>query len=191
MKLIYSIIFVSFTSLLFSQKFNSENYYENYGKKENLQGKRLATAWLNEIDAAQILSEEMKNAGFEWVREFRIIKLNENEHILAICYSEKSKVGFVYEPTHGAFPKKQNRELKSLLKRNSGNDYSEKIVDLNGNSQFILIKEMPDNIFIVKEDIYWFQFTDNKDDDKYLVTKNDMLEIFREDIRKVIAKFKK
>lgn len=191
MKLIYSIIFVSFTSLLFSQKFNSENYYENYGKKENLQGKRLATAWLNEIDAAQILSEEMKNAGFEWVREFRIIKVNENEHILAICYSEKSKVGFVYEPTHGAFPKKQNRELKSLLKRNSGNDYSEKIVDLNGNSQFIKIKDMPDNIFIIKEDIYWFQFTDNKDDDKYLVTKNDMLEIFREDIRKVIAKFKK
>ncbi|OWR14139.1 hypothetical protein [Chryseobacterium sp. VAUSW3] len=191
MKLIYSIIFVSFTSLLFSQKFNSENYYENYGKKEKLQGKRLATAWLNEIDAAQILSEEMKNAGFEWVREFRIIKVNENEHILAICYSEKSKVGFVYEPTHGAFPKKQNRELKSLLKRNSGNDYSEKIVDLNGNSQFIKIKDMPDNIFIIKEDIYWFQFTDNKDDDKYLVTKNDMLEIFREDIRKVIAKFKK
>ena len=191
MKLIYSIIFLSFTNLLFSQKFNSENYYDNYGKKENLQGKRLGTGWLNEIDAAQILSEEMKNAGFEWVREFRIIKLNENEHILAICYSEKSKVGFVYEASHGAFPKKQNKELKSLYKEMTGNDYSEKIVDLNGKSQFVKIKELPENIFIIKEDIYWYQFTDNKDDDKYLVTKNDMHEIFRNDVKKVIANFKK
>jgi len=73
----------------------------------------------------------------------------------------------------------------------SGNDYSEKIVDLNGNSQFIKIKEMPDNIFIIKEDIYWYQFTENKEDDKYLVTKNDMHEIFRSDMKKVISKFKK
>jgi len=191
MKLIYSIIFLSFTSLLFSQKNNSENYYENYGKKENLQGKRLGTGWLNEIDAAKILVEEMENAGFEWISEFQIIKISDTEYILATCYSEKSKVGFVYESTHGAFPKKQNRELKSLLKKMSGNDYSEKIVDLNGNSQFIKIKEMPDNIFIIKEDIYWYQFTENKEDDKYLVTKNDMHEIFRSDMKKVISKFKK
>jgi len=117
MKLIYSIIFLSFTSLLFSQKNNSENYYENYGKKENLQGKRLGTGWLNEIDAAKILVEEMENAGFEWISEFQIIKISDTEYILATCYSEKSKVGFVYESTHGAFPKKQNRELKSLLKK--------------------------------------------------------------------------
>lgn len=191
MKLLFSIFLLCFTSLLFSQKFNSENYYENYGKKENLQGKRLGTSWLNETDAAQILLEEMKNAGFEWVTDYTIVKISDSEYILAICYSEKSKVGFVYEPTHGAFPKKQNRELKSLYKRMTGNDYAEKIVDLNGNSQFVKIKELPENFFIIKEDIYWYQFTDNKEDEKYLVTKNDMLEIFRSDIKKVISKFKK
>ena len=191
MKKLFSIFLFTISTLSFSQKINSENYYDFYGKKENLKGNRLGTAWLNETDASKILVEEMKNAGFEWVTDFRILKINESEYILATCYSEKSKVGFVYESTHGAFPKKQNRELKSLYKQMTGNDYAEKIVDLSGNSQFIKIKDLPENIFIIKEDIYWFQFTDNQEDDKYLVTKNDMLNIFRSDIKKIISNFKK
>lgn len=154
-----------------------------------MKGKTLTTAWINKIEAAQILAEEMKNAGFEQVRTFRIIKLNETDYILAICYSEKSKVGFVYESTHMMYPKKENRQLKSLYKESSGNDYSEKIVDLSGNSQFIKIKELPENIQIIKEDPYWYQYTENKEDDKFLVNKDIILEIFRSDVKKMILNF--
>ncbi len=189
MKSIILITALLFSTVSFSQKITSANYYDFYGKKENLKGKRLVTAWLNKIEASQILVEEMENAGFEWITDFRIIKLNESEYILATCFSEKSKVGFVYEPTHGAIPNKQNRELKSLHKQMTGNDYLEKIVDLNENSQFLKIKELPENLQIIKEDIYWYQYTDNPEDDKYLVTKKDMLNIFRNDIKKQISKF--
>jgi len=191
MKPIFLVVTILFSTLLFSQKINSENYYDFYSTKENLKGKQLVTAWLDEVEASQILAEEMENAGFEWISNFRIIKLSKNEYISAICFSDKSIVGFVYEPIHGAIPKKENRELKSLYKKMTKNDYAEKIVDINGDSQFIKIKELPENIQIIKEDIYWYQYTDNPEDDKYLVSKEEMIDIFRSDVRKLIANFKK
>jgi hypothetical protein len=34
----------------------------------------LTTAWANKYEVAQILEEEMKIAGFEWISTFRLIK---------------------------------------------------------------------------------------------------------------------
>jgi hypothetical protein len=175
----------------FSQKKNSNNYYDYYNNKENLKGKRLYTAWLSKLEASTILKEEMKNAGFDWLSDFRIVKINEEEIVVSICYSEKSKFGFVYEEAHFADPKKENRDLKSLYKQDTGNDYSEKIVSINSDSKFIKIKELPSNLQLIKQDIYWHQYTDYPQDNKYLVTKEDMLDIFRNDIRKILNNVKK
>ncbi|MBK8442242.1 MAG: hypothetical protein IPL35_02005 [Sphingobacteriales bacterium] len=192
MKLVTLIITLLFSTLCFSQKITSDNYYDFYydvySNIENLKGVRLVTAWLNKIEASQILVEEMKNAGFESIDAFSIVKVSENEYVLAICFSEESKIGFVYESVHGGTPEKQNRKLKSLSK---GYDYMEIIDDLNGDSYAVRIKVLPENLQIIKEDIYWYQYTDNPDDDQYLVTKKDMISIFRDDIKKQISKFKK
>ncbi|WP_121966192.1 hypothetical protein [Myroides sp. N17-2] len=191
MRTIIFFYVITFSSWIYSQKLTPENYYDFYKTINEVKGDKLTTAWLNKKEAAEILVEEMEKAGFEWVNDFRIVKLEQNDYIIAICYSEKSNVGFVYEETHTAFPNKLNRQLRSLYKKSTGNDYAEKIIDIYGESVFIKIKELPNNIKIIKEDIYWYQQTDNDRDNDYVVTKKDMLEIFRNDVRNHILNFKK
>ena len=173
---------------LYSQKITSENYYNFFVKY--IPNYKLTTAWVNKYEVAQIVEEEMKNAGFEWVSTFIIIKTNDGEHLTAICFSEKSKVGFLYEGVH-SMPNLERKGIKSMYKENTGNDYAEKIITLVGDSEFIKIKEVPNNFFILKEDPYWYQFTDKPQNTKVLVDRQTILEILRNDVKKVIATFNK
>jgi hypothetical protein len=183
------LVLISFSS--YSQKITSKNYYEFFANTKQVKGKKLTTAWVSKFEVATILEEEMKRSGFEWISTFRIVKLNENEYVNSICFSEKSKVGFLYEGSHSAFPNPNGRKVKSMYKEMTGNDYAEKIVKINDDAEFIKIKEVPSNFFILKEDPYWFQYTENSDDNKNLVTKEIILEILRSDIKEIISKFKK
>lgn len=188
MKKAFLLVLFLFTITSHSQKITNENYYDFFLKF--LPGNKLTTAWVNKNEVAQIAEEEMKKAGFEWVSTFRIIKINEGEFVTAICFSEKSKVGFLYEGIH-ALPNAERKALKSMYKDNTGNDYAEKVVPLVGDSQFIKIKEIPSNLFILKEDPYWYQFTEKPQNEKILVDKQTILEILRNDIRTIISTFKK
>ena len=130
----------------------------------------MTTAWIKKYEVAQILEEEMNNAGFEWVSTFTIIKISDGEYVTAICFSEKSKVGFLYEGSHG-MPDSKRKSLKSLYKENTGNDYAQKIVSLEGDSQFTIIEEIPNNFLILKEDPYWYHFTEKPQTKETLVDK--------------------
>ena len=191
MKKILSILFLSVFISANCQVITSKNYYEYFATPNKVKGKKLTTAWVSKFEVAKILEEEMKKAGFEWISTFRIIQLNDTQFVNSICFSEKSKVGFLYEGSHNAFPKATNRDIKSMYKESTGNDYAEKIIKLEGSSEFVKIKEIPSNFYILKEDPYWYQYTENSDDDKVLVTKEIILEILRKDIQDVISAFKK
>ena len=182
--LLFSLIAVP----LYSQKITSENYYDSFVKY--IPNHKLTTAWVNKYEVAQVLEEEMKNAGFEWLSTFRIVRISNREYVTAICFSEKSKVGFLYEEIH-SLPNPNRKALKSMFKENTGNDYAEKIVPLDGDSEFIKIKELPTNFYLLKEDLYWYQFTDKPQKEKILVDKQTTLEILRSDVKKIIATFKK
>lgn len=174
---------------IYSQKITSENYHDYFIKY--IPNNKLTTAWVNKYEVAQILEEEMKKAGFEWISTFRIIKINDKEYVSAICFSEKSKVGFLYEGIHNSIPDPKRKNIKSVYKENTGNDYAEKIVTLTGDSDFVKIKEIPANFFILKEDPYWYQFTDKPQTDKTLVDKQTILEILRNDVKNILSTFKK
>jgi len=88
-------------------------------------------------------------------------------------------------------PDVKRKSLKSMYKENTGNDYAEKVVQLEGDSQFIKIKDIPNNFFILKEDPYWYQITEKPQTEKTLVDKQTILEILRSDIKAVIDTFKK
>lgn len=188
MKKIIFLLLTLITLPLYSQKITSENYYDFFIK--HIPNNKLTTAWVNKYEVAQILEEEMNRAGFEWTSTFRIVKINDKEYVTAICFSEKSKVGFLYEGSHG-LPNLKRKGLKSMYKENTGNDYAEKVVPLVGDAEFIKIKDVPANLFILKEDPYWYQFTDKPQTDKILVDKQTILEILRNDIKKVITTFNK
>ena len=188
MKKILLLLLVLVSSQAHAQKITPENYYDYFVKF--LPSNKLTTAWVNKYEVAQILEEEMKKAGFEWVSTCRLIKINDKEYVTAICFSEKSKVGFLYEGSHG-MPDIKRKRLKSMYKENTGNDYAEKVVPLEGDSQFIKIKDVPSNFFILKEDPYWYQYTEKPQTEKILIDKQTVLEILRSDIKAVIATFKK
>ena len=191
MKAVLLLLFLFTSSTLQAQKINSANYYDFYSKGKGLKGSKLITAWLDKLEIAAILEEEMKNAGFEWIHQFRIVKLSSTEYVNSICFSEKSKFGFLFEGSHAMIPTSKTRNLKSMYQDQTGNDYAEKVVSLNGDSEFIKIKEVPENLYILKLDPYWYQQTDIKEDDKLLVTKQIIIEILRNDIRATLAKASK
>ena len=185
----------TFTSLTFGQnKINVDNYYsyfKDYDDMEKLKVQKLGTGRLTEFEIATVLREEMKLAGFEWLNYYQIIHLDSEKYITSICYSEKSNFGFVFEGIFEAIPDKKNREVKSLLKEQNGDDYDEKIIDKNGESKFIRIKELPKNLYIIKQDIYWFQSTENDEINKTLVTKEIAMEILRGDVKNILKLIKK
>lgn len=114
MRTIIFFYVITFSSWIYSQKLTPENYYDFYKTINEVKGDKLTTEWLNKKEAAEILVEEMEKAGFEWVNDFRIVKLEQNDYII-----------------------------------------------------------------------------DNDRDNDYVVTKKDMLEIFRNDVRNHILNFKK
>jgi hypothetical protein len=183
-----------FIFLLFSYSFvlgqntdiNVDNYYSYNKGFRDVNVKKLTTARLSEFEIAQILKEEMKTAGFEWLNTYRIVHIDNDNYILSICYSEKSNFGFVLETTFEAIPNKENRNVKSISKKSYGYDYSEKIVDTQGKSRFVKITDLPKNLYIIKQDVYWYQTTENEEVNKTLVTKDVIKSILRKDVQSVL-----
>lgn len=192
---ILTFILLTYTNLTFGQnKINADNYYsyfKDYSDMAKLKVQNLGTGRLTEFEIAKVLKEEMKLAGFEWLNNFQIIHIDSEKYITSVCYSEKSKFGFVLETIIDAIPDKKNRKVKSLSKESYGYDYGEKIVDINGESKFIKIETLPENLYLIKQDIYWFQSTENEEINKTLVTKDNAMEILRADVRSILKLIKK
>ena len=188
---LFIILLISATFCLAQSEINSENYYTYYSTGRDLKGSRLKTSWLNEVEVSQIIRKEMEENGFEWLSNFKIIKLDSSTHVISICYSEKSNFGFLFEPMHGMDPDVNSRKIKSMYKSMTGNDYAEKIINIDGSSDFVKIKEIPNNLFIVKADCYWYQETDNPKDNKKLVTREIIIQILRQDIQTILNEIKK
>ena len=84
------------------------------------------------------------------------------------------------------FPSKSHRNVL-FQKDNSKVNYIECEETFSGEAEFIKIKEIPSNIYVLKEDCYFFQYTDNVEDNKVLVTKETAIDILRQDIRKYLS----
>ena len=192
MKLTIILLF-SFTLGFSQQNINRDNYYtffKDYEDYRKLGVKDLTTSHLSEFTIAQILYSEMKKAGFEWLNNYRIINVQDDKYIISICYSEKQKVGFVFEGSFAMIPEESTKNFKSMSRKDGDYDCSEKIILNDGKSQFVKIENMPTNLFIIKHDLYWFQSTENEEVNKKLVSKEIITEIFKQDIRDVLANFK-
>ena len=131
--------------------------------------------------------EELKNAGYEWIYDRTIYKLENGQRINISAYSRKSNVGFLYIQGHGIFPNKNDRKIL-FQKDNSHVNYVECEETFSGEADFIRIQRIPPNVFVLKEDCYFFQYTDNREDDKVLVTKAIAEKILRQDLRAYLAR---
>jgi hypothetical protein len=187
---IYFLLVAGQFSIIAQTSINSENYYEFYKDYNDYKGLKLqglSTYHLSELEIVKILHQEMKNAGFEWIANYRIIRLKDENYITSICFSEKSNFGFVLETTFDAIPESHSRSIKSLSKERYGYDYCEKIIDADGKSSLVKIVELPSNLIIIKQDNYWYQTTEDIEV-KNLVTKDIIISILRTDVQKALKR---
>jgi hypothetical protein len=191
---IFTFYLLSFTYLSFGQSnITVDNYYSHYKDHDDilkLGVKEIGTVRLSELEIAKVLREEMKLAGFEWLMDNQMIRVDNEKYLTSICYSRKSKFGFVLETSFSAIPDKKNREVKSLS-REYGYDYAEQILKLNGDSKVVKFEELPENLYIIKRDLYWWQVTESEEVNKTLVTKEIAIEILRSDVKNILKKIKK
>ena len=168
-----------------NSKIGISNYY-NFLSPKNLKGNSLTTDWLRLDDVVPIMLEEFKKAGYDWLYDRTIYKLKNGQHINISAYSRKNNIGFLYIEGHEMFPSKSHRNIL-FQKDNSKVHYVECEETYSGDADFVKIKEIPTNIFVLKEDCYFFQYTDNKEDNKVLVTKEIAIDILRQDLREYLS----
>jgi hypothetical protein len=166
-------------------KIDTSNYYNSFSPK-NLKGSRLTTNWLRLDDVVPVILDEFEKAGYDWLYDRTIYKLENGQHIKISAYSRKNNIGFLYMEGHNMFPSKTDRSIL-FQKDNSQVNYTQCEETYSGEADFVAIKKIPNNIFVLKEDCYFFQYTDNIEDNKVLVTKEIAIAILRQDIRRYLA----
>ena len=168
-----------------ASEIDTSNYYKFLSPKK-IKGNGLTTNWLRLDDVVPIMIEEFKKAGYDWLYDRTIYKLKNGQHITISAYSRKNNIGFLYIEGHDMFPSKSHRNIL-FQKDNSKVDFVECEETYSGEADFVKIKEIPSNIFILKEDCYFFQYSDNIEDNKILVTKEIAIDILRQDLRKYLT----
>jgi hypothetical protein len=167
-------------------KIDSTNYCNFYDYTAHYKNSDVKSFSLSKSMIIDVISDEMQKLGFKWISTFRIIKLDENKYVTSICYSDKSNCGFLFEHIYETEHSQEDRNLKSLNKKYSVYDYDEKIVSIDGSYKFVNVNEIPKNLHILKLNDYWYQESGNEEKIKKLVSKEFIVELLREDVRKFL-----
>lgn len=170
---------------------NNRNYYDYYRKPTldgPLKGRRLSTGWLGEDEVNLVLQEELKKAGHEWVVGNQLYRLDSVQYVVLNAYSQKSGVGILYTPGHTAFPQPAHRQERGRDMAGVGHvDYVQSVAGPGAQRDVMRIRRLPDNVLMLAENWYWYQYTENPGDAKHLLTKDDALRILRQDVQEALA----
>lgn len=171
----------------FCQVIDSSNYCSFYNMNAHYSNAKvkITTTFLSKLEVAEIVYDEMKNLGFDYLFNFRIVQIDSMTHVNAICYSGKSNIGFLFEESHGMVPEQANRYVISRNKDLSGFAYCESIVTINGDLKFIKVFDLPSNLYILKMENYWYQESDDSKTNEILVSREFIINLLREDIRRI------
>ena len=190
--IIFSFLFIgniSFGQEDINLKADTSNYYDFYskGKNSNLATPFVSTDWLRLNDVVPILMEELKNAGYDWLYDYCLFKVDSVHYIVLSAYSRKSNFGFLYIEGHDMFPSINHRK-DMTMKSNNGVEYISCEETPSGHPNFIRISKLPENIFPLNENNYWFQYTSIPQDSKLLITRETAIRILRQDIKMYLSK---
>ena len=183
MKYYLSMVFLLIALNVFSQndfksKVDTSNYYDF--TVQYAMTKRLAI-----YEVAPIIEEELENHGFKESYTFKIYKLKNGKTILLTAYCADLNIGIVYEQAHYAFLSKSHRG-NSINKKSTGNDYINIGYNEDGTLDVTKVETLPNNIFLMTENAYWFQTPIAGNNVKNYITKEIAIKILRMDIQKII-----
>lgn len=175
-----------------SNKVNHDNYYEKLTRKPLTH-----IDWLRVSDAVPVIIDELKENGFH--RAFINVGLLVddglgNKVVVHVSYNRNDTTfGFIYKEGHSIQVNKKHREAllqQKEIKENFFQSYLIKDIENNclktsGNSKIDLL---PQNIFVLDENCYFFEENDYDEDAKYPLSKEKITEILRYDIRTFLKK---
>lgn len=181
------LIMLLVTNISFSQStsesvIDNSNYYKFF---QPIKGHSMN--WLRASDAIPVIIDELikNNIPYYTIEVGNLIKIDDTTRlVVTISFKKNNKeYGIVYEPIHGT---PLNSHDRDFMETPSKEGFIETEIDVNGNSNFMLVKPLPPNIFQIKQTCYWFQF-DNKGT-VYKVNKDVIESILRQDIKKYLSK---
>jgi TonB family protein len=160
-------------------KIDSSNYYDFINKPSS---SPITTNWLRRTEIVPIIKDELNRHGFKHSQEYKLYKLENDQFIILEIYNKEYNFGFVYKTGHAAIPKPSHR----LEKTGYGISYN----DYSGNSSSYIKVDLPDNIYLLNEDCYWYQYETDKNESYKYVNRIVTINILKEDIRAVLANYK-
>lgn len=166
---------------------DTSNYYQFFKTGyTGLLGQRLTTDWLRLDDIVPVVMDELKEGGYDWLYDRVLFKVDTDEYIVLAGYTRKSNFGFLYIEGHDMFPSISHRKNMTQLNQSDA-EYVSCEETPTGEPNFVRIKKLPSVVLPLNENNYWFQYTDNVNDGKRLVTKESAIKILRQDIKKYLS----
>ena len=186
------VLLVSGFNCLSQNKFNTDNYYDYYISYEKfaskkMQGSTITTNWLRSDEIVPIIIEELKNSGYTRTNEYALYKVRDGQHLVLTVYVPVLNFGFLYIHGHDGTPNKKHM-LNLTQKQDYGTDFLSYEQTPSGKPNMINIDHLPDSIFVLNENCYWYQYTDNSADNKKLFSKEDAIKILKTDIKAYLLK---
>lgn len=174
-KLVIAFIFIAgCTKAVQAQTIDNNNYYDFQKNSGNLN-------WLRSCDVVPIIIDELLKNGIPYhtISVGDLIKVNDSTRfVVTVSFSKGDKdYGILYEANHGL---PLNRKDRAFLTDQKKVSYVQAEKDNKGDVNFMRIDPIPDNIFLLKETCYWFQFDSNGT--KYPVNKEIAQNILRQDL---------
>jgi hypothetical protein len=154
---------------------DNTNYYKYSNVRSNLN-------WIRACDAVPIIIDELikDNIAYHTISVGDLTKINDSTRFVITVAFKKGdkKYGFIYEATHGLPLDPKDRDFLTDRKKAYYIQAEEKDYD---HMNFMRIDPLPNNIFLLKQTCYWFQFDANGT--KYPVSKEIAKSILQQDIR--------
>ena len=159
-----------------SDSINNKNYYDHF---QNIKGHSIN--WLRPSDAVPTIIDELLKSGIAYhtIGIGKLLKLNDTTRLVVTVSFKKGdkEYGFLYEATHGI---PLNRKDRDFLTDNKKAYYVQAENDVVNGADFMRVDPLPNNIYLLKQTCYWFQFDNYRT--KYKVTKDVANNILRQDI---------
>jgi hypothetical protein len=193
------LLALAFPSLAQRPAITNHNYYDFYvgptsmkgdlvGPIDKLKSRKLGTGWLRWEEITPILVDEMMKAGYDQVYSNKLFHIDSTHYVLLAALSMRGPmVGFVYAEGHAMFPKASDRQPGHQLMGEGKAEYVQLVSTPANKAEFITIRKLPANLLALQENWYWYQYTDNLSDNKYLLTKEDIIRVLRADIQEKLG----
>jgi len=161
---------------------NNSNYYNHF---QDIKGHSIN--WLRSADAVPVIIDELLKSGIAYytIGVGELLKINDSTRfVVTVTFKKADKeYGFLYEATHGIPINPKDRIFLTDKKKAY---YVQAETDTKDDVNFMRIDPLPDNVFLLKQTCYWFQF-DSKGT-KYAVSKEVAQNILRQDIDDYLKK---